>query len=375
MSDLCLRISGSAFEGGGGLIRDSLSLASTLDTCIRIDEIRANRPGSTGLRKEHTVAISTVARLCGADVEGNAQRSKTLDFRPHASQPQEVPDDILNLEVEGAAGILMIAVLPYILFSGLVARKRRSRPSIPSSGIQLNIRAGTLAIKAPSFAFLQQVFVPTLHSIGLSDNILLSPTHEQGWHTEYFSTPGLLSVWVKPLEAHLPAFTLPVRGRVAHIIVTVHAPVEYLQEARSVLDVDVRTYFGKDVSVMLHTTVSQAQGCYHVLLTAVTKEPWASLGYELMYPARDGFPPEVAHDPSKLLVYLSRACIRGLQQELLRGNSVDEHMEDMLSVYQALSDGFSSLEQVNASEAVKSICREEAFGELHLWSEEIDLND
>jgi len=50
-------------------------------------------------------------------------------------------------------------------------------------------------------------------------------------------------------------------------------------------------------------------------------------------------------------------------------------MEDMLSVYQALSDGFPSLEQVNASEAVKSICREEAFGELHLWSEEIDLND
>ena len=50
-------LSGSQFEGGGGLIRDFIAYACIFDISIRFYNIRAFRPGAGGLRVEHTVAV------------------------------------------------------------------------------------------------------------------------------------------------------------------------------------------------------------------------------------------------------------------------------------------------------------------------------
>jgi len=43
------------------------------------------------------------------------------------------------------------------------------------------------------------------------------------------------------------------------------------------------------------------------------------------------------------LLYLMHVCIRGSSDQLSRGNAVDDHMEDMLAIYQTLANGFSSI--------------------------------
>ena len=50
-------IAGNSHEGGGGVVRDSLTYSTILDKKIRIESIRAGRSGTGGLRSEHTVAI------------------------------------------------------------------------------------------------------------------------------------------------------------------------------------------------------------------------------------------------------------------------------------------------------------------------------
>lgn len=56
-------ICGTQFEGGGGLIRDAMTYSTILNRSLHIFNIRANRPGVGGLRKEHVVAVDTMARL------------------------------------------------------------------------------------------------------------------------------------------------------------------------------------------------------------------------------------------------------------------------------------------------------------------------
>ena len=43
------------------------------------------------------------------------------------------------------------------------------------------------------------------------------------------------------------------------------------------------------------------------------------------------------------LLYLTCVCIHGLSDQFSRGNAVDDHVEDMLAIYQTLANGFSSV--------------------------------
>ena len=343
-----LVLNGSKYEGGGGLLRDALAYSTILNKSIRIHSIRAQRPGKGGLRAEHTVAISHIASLSNASIEGIEHASPWIKQWPHAKQNDNGKlIDNLEIDLEGSAAIALMSLLPHILFSHLSLSRDHGK-TISPDGISLELRGGTLCIKAPSYHYMTQVMIPTFNLIGLSDNISLGEDNEQGWHTDFVKTrTGLVKAWVKPMTAPLPGFVLLHRGRVVNIRATAHAPAADIELFRSILTVDLQHFLGNTTNPQLSTGVtmlaSNVPSQYHLLLTAQTEAPAAYLGYELVYPQLEGFPLGDDLDMHTKVEFLTRACIRGFLAELRHGNAVDEHMENILTVYQALAVGWSSV--------------------------------
>ena len=62
-----LYLDGSYGEGGGQILRTSLSFSALLGAPVRIERIRAGRP-KPGLRPQHLTAVRALARITGAEV-------------------------------------------------------------------------------------------------------------------------------------------------------------------------------------------------------------------------------------------------------------------------------------------------------------------
>ena len=340
-------VDGTAYEGGGGLVRYAIAFACILNRPVHIHSIRAGRPGVGGLRSEHTVAVSTLAQLTSAVVVGNQTASREVTFTPYANLEALNKPSLgtlkLDITLQGSAGIFLVAILPYLLFSRLASKTHHM--ALGPDEFQLTIRAGTLCVKAPSIFYLQQVFLPTMARLGIgNEHLSILPDHEQGWHTDTNKLPGKMTARIKPLLAPLPAFVLHRRGRVQTIRATAHAPWERLDEFRSVLEAELTEVVSRNagVGVVIDVFPSIVDHQYHLLLVAEATAPAAVVGYEQVYPQNDVFPSNLNGDADSILRHLIRVCITGLWEELQRGNATDEHVEDMLALYQSLAVGFSS---------------------------------
>ena len=76
-----IQIDGSEGEGGGQILRSSLSLAICTQQPFRIVNIRANRE-KPGLMRQHLTSVKAAAEICDAEVDGAEMGSRALTFRP-----------------------------------------------------------------------------------------------------------------------------------------------------------------------------------------------------------------------------------------------------------------------------------------------------
>ncbi len=74
-------IDGSQGEGGGQVLRTSLSLSLCTGMPVRIENIRAGRQ-KPGLLRQHLTAVNAATEIGAATVEGASLGSKTLTFAP-----------------------------------------------------------------------------------------------------------------------------------------------------------------------------------------------------------------------------------------------------------------------------------------------------
>lgn len=352
MSTLHKSIDGTTLEGGGGLVRAAITYSSLLNTPVRLHSIRANRPNVQGLQRGHSTAIKAMTYFTAASVEGNQPYSRDLDFTPHvgtAINDKQSPTG-LEVTVEGSASIFLIAVLPYLLFSRLAAASFQFTPTMDvDEEIRLKIHAGMLVLNAPSAHYLRQVFLPTLDRIGITQQHLrFTSEYQQGWYNEGSSPinlPGKLVAVVKPLSNPIRGFVFGSRGGVRKIQVIAHAPNRALPEFKRILKAEFKEAILTEkykVEIAFDFIEGIPENQYHLLLTATTTIPVSYLGYELIYPQNKPLPESIKGDREAIAIYLARACIRGLWKELRTGNSVDEHMEDILTIYQTMAIGFSS---------------------------------
>ncbi len=142
-------IDGSYGEGGGQILRTSLSLAAITGTAFRMDNIRAGRL-KPGLMRQHLTCCRAVADICGGELIGDEPSSSSLQFTPGRIRGGEY-----HFSIGTAGNVLLLAqaILPVLLFADR-----------PSTAV---LEGGTYTEQAPAFDFFSSTFIPCLHRMGL----------------------------------------------------------------------------------------------------------------------------------------------------------------------------------------------------------------
>lgn len=150
-----IEIEGSEGEGGGQILRSSLSLSICTQQPFRITNIRANRE-KPGLMRQHLTAVKAAAEICGGSVEGAEVGSREVTFRPGAVKPGAYS---FAIGTAGSCTLVLQTVLPPLLTA-----------SAPST---VRITGGTHNKGSPPFDFLQRAFLPLLARMGAQVEIAL----------------------------------------------------------------------------------------------------------------------------------------------------------------------------------------------------------
>jgi RNA 3'-terminal phosphate cyclase (ATP) len=163
-----LAIDGSYGEGGGAVVRNALSLSAMLGEPIRIENVRAKRP-NPGLQAQHLTAVRALAKVCLAKVEGAELGSSALTFQPQSSpQRGEYSWNVAEARKGGSAGATSL------VFQGLLV------PLLHAKGdSRLSLRGGTHVAWSPPFHYLESVYLPTLHRMGVNARVDIE---RWGWY-------------------------------------------------------------------------------------------------------------------------------------------------------------------------------------------------
>jgi RNA 3'-terminal phosphate cyclase (ATP) len=167
-------IDGSAGEGGGQIVRTALALSLVTRTPIRIERVRAGR-AKPGLMRQHLTCVHAAAAIGEADVRGAEVGSLELDFTPRALVGGA---HRFSIGTAGSTTLVVQTVLP-ALFAA----------SVPSS---LVLEGGTHNPLAPTFDFLDRVYLPLLRRTGLRATATLER------HGFYPAGGGRLRIDVEP---------------------------------------------------------------------------------------------------------------------------------------------------------------------------------
>ncbi|MGD8584772.1 MAG: RNA 3'-terminal phosphate cyclase [Chloroflexota bacterium] len=179
-----LVIDGSQGEGGGQVLRTSLSLSALTGRPFIIKKIRANR-SKPGLRPQHLTAVRAVAAICLAEMEGDRLESTELTFRPTTAPAGGAYDfDVRQASPSGVSAGAVTLILQAILWPLLFAE----RPSI------VVLRGGTFVPFSPAYHYLAHVIRPAFAAFGIE---LETELQRWGWMA---GGGGIVQVQVNPCQ-------------------------------------------------------------------------------------------------------------------------------------------------------------------------------
>ena len=149
MKEPVLTIDGSQGEGGGQVLRTALALSAIRGSPVEIHSIRARRR-NPGLQAQHLTAVTALAAVSGARVDGAHLGSQRVVFAPGSVRPGEYHFDV------GTAGstalVLQALLLPLALAGG------------PS---RITLTGGTHVPWSPPADYMREVWLPALADMGL----------------------------------------------------------------------------------------------------------------------------------------------------------------------------------------------------------------
>ncbi|MCX7702484.1 MAG: RNA 3'-terminal phosphate cyclase [Planctomycetota bacterium] len=143
-----IEIDGGIGEGGGQMLRSSLTLSALTGKPFRMVRIRANRP-KPGLAAQHLEALLAMARICDAEVEGATLGSSEIVFRPKSLKGGE-----FEFEIKTAGSSLLLLQTVYL-------------PLAFAGGGRVSIIGGTHTKWSPSYDYIRLVFSHFLEKVGL----------------------------------------------------------------------------------------------------------------------------------------------------------------------------------------------------------------
>ncbi len=163
-----LTIDGSHGEGGGQVLRTSLTLSILTGQPVEIVQIRNGR-SKPGLLPQHLTAVRAAAKICNADVQGADLHSQALRFTPRsAPQAGAYTFDVAQAAKGGSAGAVCLILQTVLL------------PLVRAEGTsQVTLRGGTHVAWSPCFDYLKRVYLPTLARLEIAAKVHI---RKWGWY-------------------------------------------------------------------------------------------------------------------------------------------------------------------------------------------------
>jgi RNA 3'-terminal phosphate cyclase (ATP) len=143
-----ISIDGSYGEGGGQILRTSLSLSLVTGKAFSIHGIRAGRR-KPGLMRQHLTAVNAAAEIGRAEIEGNRIGSQAFSFEPKMIRPGNFHFAVGSA---GSCTLVFQTILPALIAAG--------EPS------EILLEGGTHNPFAPPFDFLERAFLPVVNRMG-----------------------------------------------------------------------------------------------------------------------------------------------------------------------------------------------------------------
>lgn len=143
-----LQIDGSHGEGGGQILRSSLTLSLVTGRPFTIERIRAGRR-KPGLMRQHRTAVLAAACVGDARVEGAEIGSTRLVFEPRKLRGGEIRHAV---GTAGSTTLVLWTVLPALLLADGPSR--------------VTVTGGTHNLASPPFDFLDRVVLPLVRRSG-----------------------------------------------------------------------------------------------------------------------------------------------------------------------------------------------------------------
>jgi RNA 3'-phosphate cyclase len=143
-------IDGSQGEGGGQVLRTSLSLSIITGQPFRIENIRSGRK-KAGLMAQHLASVEAAAAVSQAEVQGASPGSQTVTFEPGEIR---VGRYSFNIPTAGSACLLLQTIFFPLSQAG--------------SASTVSIQGGTHVNWSPCYHYLELNWLPVLEQIGFN---------------------------------------------------------------------------------------------------------------------------------------------------------------------------------------------------------------
>ncbi len=148
-------IDGKQGEGGGQLLRTSLSLSAITGKPFRMFDIRAKRR-NPGLQRQHLQCVLAAKHVSDGECIGAELNSRELEFHPGQVKSGNFKFDIKSA---GSTTLVLQTLLP-ILFQA-------------DSVSEISIRGGTHNPMAPPYEFIRDSFLPAIGLCGFRAEVEL----------------------------------------------------------------------------------------------------------------------------------------------------------------------------------------------------------
>lgn len=187
-----IEIDGAYGEGGGQILRSSLTLSALTMKPLHIHHIRANRQ-KPGLRPQHLAAVQAIAKLTDAQVSGAA-----LDSSELALVPATLHTGRYNFEIPTAGALTLVyqtIFLPLCFAGGLST---------------LTLKGGTHVPWSPLFNYLESHWLPQMLALGFWGQLDIK---QAGFYPQ---GGGLVAAKIRPPQ-ELHPFVCSSRGALVKI--------------------------------------------------------------------------------------------------------------------------------------------------------------
>ena len=307
-----IEIDGSYGEGGGQILRTSISLAALTMKTVRISKIRAGRP-KPGLRRQHLAGIQLTGDLVDASIEGLEVGSTEIIFSPQKRRGGSFSFDV---GTAGSLSLILQAVLPPAVLA--------PEPVI------FQVRGGTDVKWSPPVDYLHNVFTPLISRLGPTVEI------EQKKRGHYPRGGGEVICKVTPVK-ELKSLNLVDFGEldgVDGISHCVRLPSHVAERQASAAEQVIQEKLDFEVSI---ETESYSKNNDHHLGPGSGIVLWAdgSNGTRL---GADGL-----GERGERAERVGTKAAEQLVNEVSMGKAIDSHLGDMIVPYLAIADGESSI--------------------------------